>query len=82
MVKETPVDTLQTDTTCSFCSAGCSLTLESCGDMLIKANPLREGAVNKGVSCGRGKWGFDFAMLEDKLEDPLVRQRPTTMKHS
>ena len=74
MVKETPVDTLQTDTTCSFCSAGCSLTLESCGDMLIKANPLREGAVNKGVSCGRGKWGFDCAMLEDKLEEPLVRR--------
>lgn len=39
MIKETPVDTVETDTTCSYCSVGCSLKLESYGDMLIKANP-------------------------------------------
>ena len=73
MVKETPVDTLETDTTCSYCSVGCSLVLESYGDMLIKANPDKEGTVNAGLACGKGKWGFDCAMLEDKLEEPLIR---------
>ena len=73
MIKETPVDTLETDTTCSYCSVGCSLVLESYGDMLIKANPDKEGTVNAGLACGKGKWGFDCAMLEDKLEDPLIR---------
>lgn len=73
MIKETPVDTVETDTTCSFCSVGCSLKLESCGDMLIKANPDKEGTVNAGLACGKGKWGFDCAMLEDKLEEPLIK---------
>ena len=74
MIKETPVETEVTETTCSFCSVGCSLNLESCGDMLIKANPDKNGAVNKGLACGMGKWGFDCSMLEDKLEEPFVKE--------
>lgn len=74
VVKEVPVETEITETTCSFCSMGCSLEIESCGDMLIKANPDKEGYVNKGLACGKGKWGFDCAMLEGKLEDPLIRE--------
>ena len=74
MVKETPLETEITETTCSYCSVGCSLLLESYGDMLIKANPDKEGAVNKGLLCGKGKWGFDCSMLEDKLEDPYVKE--------
>ena len=49
MIKETPVDTVETDTTCSYCSVGCSLKLESYGDMLIKANPDKQGTVNARV---------------------------------
>ena len=74
MVKETPVATLETDTTCSYCSVGCSLKLESYGDMLIKANPDKKGTVNAGLACGKGKWGFDCSMLEDKLEEPLIKE--------
>ena len=74
MVKETPLENEVTETTCSYCSVGCSLLLESYGDMLIKANPDKEGAVNKGLICGKGKWGFDCSMLEDKLEEPFVKE--------
>lgn len=74
MVKEVPLDNDVTDTTCSFCSVGCSLHLESYADMLIKANPDKEGPVNKGLACGKGKWGFDCAVLEDKLVDPLIKE--------
>lgn len=73
MVKEVPLETDVTETTCSFCSVGCSLLLESYGDILIKANPDKDGIVNKGLACGKGKWGFDCAILEDKLEDPLIK---------
>ena len=74
MVKETPLATDCTDTTCSYCSVGCSLKLESYGDMLIKANPDKEGLVNKGLICGKGKWGFDCSVLEEKLEEPYVKE--------
>ena len=74
MAKEVPLDTVETDTTCSYCSVGCSLKLESYGDILVKANPDKEGIVNAGLACGKGKWGFDCAVLEDKLEDPLIKE--------
>lgn len=71
--KETPVDSDHTQTTCSFCSVGCTLDLESYGDMLIKANPDKAGWVNKGLCCGKGKFGFDTFLLEGKEADPMVR---------
>ena len=74
MVKETPLKTTSTKTTCSYCSAGCSLILESYGDMLVKANPDKDGAVNQGLICGKGKWGFDGAVTGDKLKTPLIRK--------
>ena len=77
MVKEVPLPTVETETTCSYCSVGCSLILESYGDMLIKANPNKEGVVNAGLACGKGKWGFDCSMLEDKLETPLIKDGET-----
>ena len=70
--KEVPLDPVVTETTCSFCSVGCSLNLESCGNMLMKANAADEGYVNRGISCGKGKWGFDQAVLEGKQTDPLI----------
>ena len=73
VVKEIPLATDVTDTTCSFCSVGCSLNLESYGDMLIKSNPDKNGKVNHGLICGKGKWGFDCSVLEGKLTKPLIK---------
>ena len=73
VVKEVPLDTKVTDTTCSFCSVGCGLHLESYGDMLIKSNPDKNAPVNHGLICGKGKWGFDCSVLEGKLTKPLVK---------
>lgn len=74
VVKEVPVDPYVTDTTCSYCSVGCSFQLESMGEMLVKMVPEKSGYVNKGLACGKGKWGFDCATMEGKLEDPLIKE--------
>ena len=73
VAKEVPVATDHTLTTCSFCSVGCTLDLETYADMLVKANPDKEGAVNAGLACGKGKFGFDCAMLENKLDTPMIK---------
>ena len=75
IAKEVPLDTDITETTCSYCSVGCSLLLESYGDMLIKANPDKEGYVNAGILCGKGKWGFDCSILEGKIVDPIIKEK-------
>ena len=72
--KSVPLDTEATDTTCAYCSVGCSMHLETYGDMLVKAVPDREGAVNKGLLCGRGKFGFDCSVMEGKLLEPMARK--------
>lgn len=74
IAKSVPLETTSTDTTCSFCSVGCSLHLETHGDLLIKAVPDKDGAVNRGLLCGKGKFGFDCAELEGKLLDPMIRE--------
>ncbi len=73
VAKEVPVETDITATTCAYCSVGCGLELESCGAMLIKANPDKEAPVNAGLACGKGKWGFDCSVLEGKLVDPMIK---------
>ncbi len=73
IAKQVPLATSKTNTTCSFCSVGCSLDLETCGNMLIKSNPNLEGKVNNGFLCGKGKWGFDCSMLDGKLSVPLIK---------
>lgn len=74
LIKDVPLDTEVTATTCSYCSVGCSFDMESYGDLLVKTNPDKEGAVNAGLSCGKGKFGFDCSLLEDKLVDPLIKE--------
>ncbi|MDR0569655.1 MAG: FAD-dependent oxidoreductase [Clostridiales Family XIII bacterium] len=74
IVKSVPLDAEATDTTCPYCSVGCSLQLMTYGDLLLKAVPDTEGAVNKGLLCGKGKFGFDCAELEGKLLEPMIRK--------
>jgi formate dehydrogenase major subunit len=71
--KSVPLKTEITETTCSYCSVGCSLLLETHNDMLIKCNADKQGVVNKGLGCGKGKFGFDCAELEDKLVSPMIK---------
>lgn len=72
--KEVPLDTDITVTTCANCAVGCTFDLESYGDMLIKANPDKDGYVNKGICCAKGKWGFDASILEGKIADPMIKR--------
>lgn len=71
--KEVPLATEVVQTTCPYCSVGCTLDLEYHGGMLIKANPSKNGPVNVGLCCAKGKWGFDSALLEGKIVDPLIK---------
>ena len=73
MTKPVPLNTEIVETTCPYCSVGCSIDVETYGNMIIKANPNKEGVVNKGLLCGRGKFGLDSAWLEGKLFEPLIK---------
>lgn len=72
--KPVPVDSDQTETTCSFCSVGCGLVVESIGNTLLKALPDKDAPVNKGVVCGKGRFGFDVCCGEDAIDVPMIKK--------
>ncbi len=72
--KSVPLKTNTTKTTCSFCSIGCSIVLHEGGGMILKSTPDKEGAVNSGLLCARGRFGFDCAEIGEILEEPIMRE--------
>ena len=72
MSKQVPLETEMTESTCPYCAVGCSVEAETYGNLLVKANPAKEGAVNRGLLCGRGKFGLDSPLLKGKLFLPLM----------
>jgi predicted molibdopterin-dependent oxidoreductase YjgC len=63
-----------TDTTCSYCAVGCTLTLEAKDGVLVGAGaPVGKG-VNNGNLCVKGRFGYDFVNHPDRLTTPLIRK--------
>jgi len=75
--KSVPLETKVTYTVCPHCGIGCTLALETNGSLLLKANPVTDDG-EKGLICGRGKFGFDCSETEGsetgaRLTEPLAR---------
>lgn len=72
--KSVPVEAVETKTVCSFCSVGCNINLNTKGDMLYKALPDKTSAVDDGLLCVKGRFGYDAAHKKTRLTKPLVRK--------
>ncbi|MDI6799758.1 MAG: molybdopterin-dependent oxidoreductase [Actinomycetota bacterium] len=57
-------------TTCSYCGAGCRLTIDSVGGELVRARA--EEATD--FICSRGRFGFDFAGSDKLITKPLIKK--------
>ncbi|PKM59816.1 MAG: molybdopterin oxidoreductase [Firmicutes bacterium HGW-Firmicutes-4] len=75
-IKQIPLATDKTESTCGYCSAGCQIVIESKGDTIIKAIPQKNHQVlNQGVMCGRGRFGTNLVQWGDRLTTPLIRNK-------
>jgi formate dehydrogenase major subunit len=72
MSKPVPLATEITTITCPYCSVGCSIDVETHSNMIIKANPDKEGVVNEGLLCGKGKFGLSTSWLDGKIMEPQI----------
>ncbi len=61
-------------TTCPYCGAGCSLSLEVENERIVSVSPGPEPSVNQGALCSKGRFGFDFVHHRDRLTSPLLRR--------
>ena len=64
---------IKVNTTCPYCSCGCTISMEIKGDRLVRARPDTNSQVNKGALCVRGSYGYDFVHSSERLIDPLVK---------
>ena len=66
-------ETRKTRTTCSYCGVGCQLDLVTKGDKVVDVEPAFD-AVNNGMLCVKGKFGYKFLSHPDRLTTPLIKK--------
>ncbi|MCA9736487.1 MAG: (2Fe-2S)-binding protein [Gemmatimonadetes bacterium] len=71
--KDVPGETESTRTICPYCGVGCSVDLQTRGDVLVGVLPAMDGPANKGALCVKGQFAFDFVQHPDRLKTPFVR---------
>lgn len=69
-------------TTCSYCGVGCTLTLNVKDGEVIRVTSERGEGVNKGNTCVKGRFGFDYIYSADRLKEPLVKEKGTLRQAS
>ncbi len=75
----TPKDALQptreVETTCVYCGVGCGIYLGIRNERVISVRGRREGTVNKGSLCVKGRFGItEFIHHPERLTTPLIRR--------
>jgi len=65
----------ESNSICSFCGVGCSLTMGVTDDRIVETNPSHQkGSVNGSTLCVRGHFAHDFLNAEERLTRPLIRK--------
>ena len=63
----------RTNTTCAFCSLGCTLTFgEKDNQIVVAWSPA--DSHNEGNLCVKGRFGWPFIHAQEKLSRPLIRK--------
>lgn len=71
----TPTRTVKT--TCAYCGVGCSFKAELRGNELVRMVPDKDGGANAGHSCVKGRFAWGYATHDDRVLNPLIRERIT-----
>ncbi|MEO3859914.1 formate dehydrogenase subunit alpha [Acrocarpospora sp. B8E8] len=64
----------RTRTTCGYCGVGCSLDVLARDGEVAAIVPDRQGPVNRGHACVKGRFAHGFLRAKDRLTQPLLRR--------
>ena len=72
--KARPWDLQQVESTCTSCSVGCRVVVQSTRDELVRYQGVDSDPVNWGWLCDKGRFGFEATGTANRARVPLVRQ--------
>ncbi len=64
----------KTPTICSYCGVGCTLVLNVKDNEVLRVTSDKALGVNKGWTCVKGRFGFDYVHSPDRLKEPLIKK--------
>ena len=71
--KARPWDLAESETTCTTCSVGCRMTVQSSRDHLVRHLGVDNDSVSWGWLCDRGRFNFEAVNSTERITTPLVR---------
>jgi NADH dehydrogenase/NADH:ubiquinone oxidoreductase subunit G len=80
--KGRPWETKKVKTVCNYCGCGCSLILHAKDGKIMRVTSVEDECVNEGLTCVKGKFGFEYINHEDRLKTPLIKKNGTFVEAS
>ncbi len=68
-----PWDLEQVESTCTHCSVGCRIVIQSSRNMVLRYLGVDADPVNWSWLCDKGRFGFEAVNHEERLDQPLIR---------
>jgi formate dehydrogenase major subunit len=61
-------------TICGYCGTGCGLVLEVKDNRIMKIRGDKDAPVNKGQTCVKGAFAYEYVYSNNRLINPLIRK--------
>ena len=78
--KARPWDLEQSESTCTSCSVGCRVVVQSSRNRVLRYQGVDVDAVNWSWMCDKGRFDFEAVNSEERLGSPLVRDEGLLLK--
>lgn len=72
--------TSQIKTVCGYCGTGCGLIVEVEDNRIVKIRGDKEAPVNKGQTCVKGAFAYQYVHAPQRLNSPMIRKAGKLVK--
>lgn len=75
-------DLKETNTTCAYCGVGCTLTVGTRDNRILRVRADEDLGVNQGNLCVKGRFGWEYVHSPERLTSPLIKKEGAFVKAS
>jgi len=75
-------DLQETNTTCAYCGVGCTLTVGTRDNQILRIRADEDLGINQGSLCVKGRFGWEYVHSPERLTSPLIKKDGSFVKAS